>query len=147
MTDLLTPAATEAAAASGRTSIPRGLFRFAGIALIAFPVLFTAGMVFSPPQTEEGEAGYILSLAADPTVSVLSASFLHYAWVALALGVVGLIGLVAGRRSRAWVAVASVVGGRLQIKAGPDRRGRGAIVRPIGAGFDAEGRQRCVPHR
>lgn len=92
-----------------RPSIPRPLFRFAGVALVAYPVLFMIGMILSPAQTEPGNAGYIQSLAADPTVSALSAIFLHYAWVALALGVMGVIGLVAGRRGRAWVAVAAVV--------------------------------------
>ncbi|MFV0432610.1 MAG: hypothetical protein ACK5LO_01305 [Leucobacter sp.] len=88
--------------------IPRWMLRFAGAALAAYPVLFGAGMLFSPQQTEEGEAGYIASLAADPAVSLLSANLLHYSWVALALGVVGLIALV-GRRGRAWVAVTSVL--------------------------------------
>jgi len=107
MTETLTPA-TEAADTVERR-IPRGLFRFAGVALILFPLLFSAGMVFSPQQAEEGDAGYILSLAADPGVSILSATLLHYAWVALALGVMGLVGLVASRRGRVWVAIAAVV--------------------------------------
>lgn len=108
MTAVATPGtATEATPAERR--IPTPLFRFAGVALILFPVLFTLGMIFSPPQTAPGEAGYIESLAADPGVSILSATFLHYAWVALALGVMGVIGLVASRRGRAWVAIAAVV--------------------------------------
>ncbi len=113
MTDLFAPAtATTDPATTGATTesrIPRWLFRFAGVALAAFPVLFTVGMIFSPQQTEPGEAGYILSLAADPTTSIISAAFLHYAWVALALGVMGVVGLVTGRRGRTWVAIAAVV--------------------------------------
>lgn len=66
-------------------------------------------MATSPSQTEPGDAGYIASLAADRGVTVLSASLLHYSWVALALGVVGVIGLVATKRGRAWVALSSVV--------------------------------------
>jgi hypothetical protein len=104
----VTPDTTEAPV-SGRHRIPVALFRFAGAALLLFPVLFSLGMVFSPPQLEEGEAGYIQSLAADPAVSILSATFLHYAWVALALGVVGVVGLVATPRGRTWVAITSVV--------------------------------------
>lgn len=108
MTAVATPGtATEATPAERR--IPTPLFRFAGVALVLFPVLFTLGMIFSPPQTAPGEAGYIESLAADPGVSILSATFLHYAWVALALGVMGVVGLVVSRRGRAWVAIAAVV--------------------------------------
>ncbi|GAA2229202.1 hypothetical protein N1031_06175 [Herbiconiux moechotypicola] len=90
--------------------VPTGLRRVAGIALTAFPLLFAGGMLFSPPQTAEGDAGYIASLAADPATSILSANLLHYSWVALALGVMGLITLV-GRRGRVWVSLlATIVG-------------------------------------
>jgi len=106
-TDLFAPA-DSTAVVEGAPRIPTALFRFAGVALAAFPLLFASGMLASPPQTEDGEAGYIASLAADPGLSLLSANLLHYSWVALALGVVGLIGLVASRRGRAWVAIASV---------------------------------------
>lgn len=105
MTDLFAPVAPSAPVEERR--IPRGLFRFAGVALTAFPLLFAGGMLFSPAQTEPGEAGYIASLAVDPATSILSANLLHYSWVALALGVMGLIGLV-GRRGRAWVSIAAV---------------------------------------
>jgi hypothetical protein len=108
MTDLFAPVTT-VTATEERPRIPRWLFRFAGIALAAYPVLFMLGMIFSPAQTEPGDAGYIQSLAADPGTSILSAAFLHYAWVALALGVMGVIALVPGRRGRGWVAVAAVV--------------------------------------
>ena len=112
MTDLFASASTTSApaalSAARDRSIPRGLFRFAGVALTAFPLLFAAGMLFSPPQTAEGDAGYIASLAADPVTSIVSANLLHYSWVALALGVMGLIGLV-GRRGRAWVAITAVL--------------------------------------
>lgn len=107
MTDLFAPATTPTAPTTDRR-VPRGLTRFAGVALIAFPLLFSAGMVFSPPQTEPGEAGYIASLAADPAVSALSANLLHHAWVALALGVMGLI-LLVGRRGRVWVSLTAVL--------------------------------------
>ncbi|MDH6181931.1 hypothetical protein M2152_002113 [Microbacteriaceae bacterium SG_E_30_P1] len=110
MTDIFAPTSTpEAPVGASTRRIPVGLFRFAGVALAAFPVLLSAGMVFSPPQTLPGEAGYIASLAADPTVSLISANLLHYAWVALALGVMGVIGLVAARRGRAWVAITAVI--------------------------------------
>jgi hypothetical protein len=108
MTDIFAPAVAASPARAEERHIPRGLFRFAGVALTAFPLLFAGGMLFSPAQTEPGEAGYIASLAADPAASLLSANLLHYAWVALALGVMGVIGLV-GRRGRAWVSIAAVV--------------------------------------
>lgn len=88
--------------------IPLGLRRFAGASLLAFPPLFSAGMVFSPLQTEPGEAGYIASLAADPFTSMLSANLLHHSWVFLALGVMGLVALTA-RRGRTWVSIAAAV--------------------------------------
>jgi len=65
-------------------------------------------MLFSPPQLEEGEAGYIASLAADPAASLLSANLLHYSWVALALGVMGVVALT-GARGRGWVSVNAVL--------------------------------------
>lgn len=109
MTDFLAPAVAPATApAITDRRIPRGLTRFAGIALTGFPLLFSAGMIFSPPQSEPGEAGYIASLAADPGLSALSANLLHHAWVALALGVMGVI-LLVGRRGRVWVSLAAVL--------------------------------------
>lgn len=112
MSDLFAPAvAARDASTAARTAdhrVPRALSRFAGLALIAFPVLFSAGMLFSPPQTQDGEAGYIASLAADPAVSFLSTNLLHHAWVALALGVMGVI-LLVGRRGRAWVSLTAVL--------------------------------------
>lgn len=114
MSDLFAPAVTRVAEHPDTTPglagrlIPRGLVRMAGAAMIAFPLLFSAGMVFSPPQAEEGDAGYIASLAADPATSFLSANLLHHSWVALALGVMGVI-LLTGRRGRGWVAVAAAL--------------------------------------
>lgn len=115
MSDLFAPVAsanraqTEAARSEtvADRRVPRWLTKFAGVALISFPVLFSAGMVFSPQQTEEGDAGYIASLAADPATSELSANLLHHSWVALALGVMGLI-LLVGQRGRLWVSLAAV---------------------------------------
>ncbi len=109
MSDLFAPVVAERPVAQTEGHrIPRGLLRFAGAALVAYPLLFSAGMLFSPPQVEEGEAGYIASLAADPFTSIVSANLLHYSWVALALGVMGLVTLV-GRRGRAWVSIAAVL--------------------------------------
>lgn len=115
MTDIFAPASVDTDAASvdrptqTRSSrTPRTLLRLAGAALIGFPVAFAVGMLTSPAQTEPGEAGYIASLAGDPFLSILSANFLHYAWVLLALSVLAVLALV-GRRGRVWVSIAAVV--------------------------------------
>ncbi|GAA4803660.1 hypothetical protein GCM10023200_46120 [Actinomycetospora chlora] len=81
----------------------------AGLALVAFPVLFTAGIATSPPQASDASRDYVASLGADPTLTALSAGLLHYSWVAFALGVLGIIGLVRGPRGRVVVPLAAVV--------------------------------------
>ncbi|WP_433787797.1 hypothetical protein ACQPX6_13330 [Actinomycetospora sp. CA-101289] len=81
----------------------------AGLALIAFPVLFTAGIATSPPQASDATTDYVASLGADPALTGLSAGLLHYSWVAFALGVLATIGLVRGRRGRVFVPVAAIL--------------------------------------
>jgi hypothetical protein len=81
----------------------------AGLALIAFPLLFTAGIATSPPQASDATTDYVASLGADPALTALSAGLLHYSWVAFALGVLATIGLVRGRRGRVLVPVAAVL--------------------------------------
>jgi hypothetical protein len=88
---------------------PNRLQRLGGLGLIAAPLLFAGGMLTSPQQTAPGNEGYIQSLAADPALSLASANFLHYGWVALAFGAIAALGLVRGRRGRVWVSIASVV--------------------------------------
>jgi len=72
-----------------------------GASFIAAPLLFAAGAWTSPPQDEPGDAGYIASLAEDPTLSSVSATFFHYSWVLYAFAAIAAIGLVRGRRGRA----------------------------------------------
>ncbi|MEJ2859895.1 hypothetical protein [Actinomycetospora flava] len=81
----------------------------AGLALIAFPVLFTAGIATSPPQASDAPADYVASLGADPWLTAVSAGLLHYSWVAFALGVLAVIGLVRGPRGRVVVPLAAIV--------------------------------------
>ncbi|WP_308798987.1 hypothetical protein [Agromyces silvae] len=88
---------------------PNRLQRLGGLGLIAAPLLFAGGMLTSPQQTAPGNEGYIASLAADPALSLASANFLHYGWVALAFGAIAALGLVRGRRGRVWMSIASVV--------------------------------------
>jgi hypothetical protein len=88
---------------------PNRLQRLGGLGLIAAPLLFAGGMLTSPQQTAPGNEGYIQSLAADPALSLASANFLHYGWVALAFGAIAALGLVRGRRGRVWMSIASIV--------------------------------------
>jgi hypothetical protein len=88
---------------------PNRLQRLGGIGLLAAPLLFTGGMLTSPEQTAPGTEGYIQSLAADPALSLWSANFLHYGWVALAFGAIASLGLLRGPRGRVWVSIAAVV--------------------------------------
>lgn len=88
---------------------PHLLERIAGIAFIAAPLLHVAGMATSPVQTEPGEAGYIASLAADPGLSIASATFLHYGWVLFAIAAVAGRGLLRGTRGSIWLPIAAVV--------------------------------------
>lgn len=100
------PAATGPAAARAGRGVPA---RLGGAALLAAPVLLTGGMIASPPQTEPGSAGYIASLAADPSVSLLSANLLHYGWVAMAVGALAAIAFVRPHaRGRVWVLIAAI---------------------------------------
>lgn len=96
---------------------PTLLQRLGGVALAVSGVLFAGGMFTSPPQTSEGTAGYIESLAADPALSLVSANLLHYGWVALAIGGVSALGLLRSRRGRVFLplAVAIVVFGAIQM--------------------------------
>lgn len=97
----------------GRTPLgpfrPHLLERIAGIAFIAAPLLHVAGMATSPAQAEPGEAGYIAALAADPALSIASASFLHYGWVLFAIAAVAGRGLLRGKPGSVWLPIAAVV--------------------------------------
>ncbi|HEY7718516.1 MAG TPA: hypothetical protein VH915_07130 [Pedococcus sp.] len=76
----------------------------AGLALVAAPVLWSLGMVTSPPQDSMADADYITSLARDTTLTQASALFLHYGNLAIALGVLAAPALVRGARG-AWATV------------------------------------------
>ena len=72
----------------------------AGVALVAGPVLFSLGMFTVPPQTSMADADYVASLARDTTLTQVSALFLHYANIAMGLGLLAAPALVRGRRGR-----------------------------------------------
>ena len=88
---------------------PTTLQRFGGLALLAAPVLLTAGMLTSPEQAGPGTDAYIESLAADPALSLWSANLLHYGWVALALAAFATLGLLRGPRGRVFLSIAATI--------------------------------------
>jgi hypothetical protein len=106
-TTTLAPQTTTAdAAAPARWS---GAMRLAaGVALIAGPVCFAAGMFTSPPQDSMADADYIASLSRDVTMTQVSALFLHYANVLMGLGILAAPSLVRGVRGLKLVVVGSL---------------------------------------
>lgn len=99
------------AAVSLRRPAPthRALAVAGGIALVAGPALFFAGLATSPVQDGLDKASYIESLARDSVLTQVSAVLLHYGNLLMGLGVLALPWLVRGRRG----AVASVAGALL----------------------------------
>ncbi len=93
---------TAAAAASTSAALPnrthRALAVAGGVALIAGPTLFFAGLATSPVQDGVDKASYIESLTRDPLLTQVSAFLLHYGNVLMGLGVLALAWLVRGRR-------------------------------------------------
>jgi hypothetical protein len=84
------------------------LTRLGGAALLAVPPLMLVAMLTSPPQDGEGTAAYVASLAADHTMTALSAGLFHYGWVAIAFGALAAATLVRGPRGRALTSVGAV---------------------------------------
>ena len=82
----------------------------AGIALVAGPALFALGMLTCPPQASMADADYIGSLARDATRTQVSALFLHYANVALGLGLLAAPSLVRGTRGRIPAVLGALLG-------------------------------------
>lgn len=94
--------------ADARRAASRAMPVIAGAALLAGPVLWSLGMFTSPPADSMADADYIASLARDTTITQISALFLHYGNLAIALGVVAAPGLVRGLRGT-WLAVVGAV--------------------------------------
>lgn len=76
----------------------RALAVAGGIALVAGPALFFAGLATSPVQEGLDKASYIESLARDSMLTQVSAVLLHYGNLLMGLGVLALPWLVRGRR-------------------------------------------------
>jgi hypothetical protein len=77
----------------------------AATAFLAVPPLIVGGMLTSPPQADASSAAYLDSLAADPALSILSASLFHYGWLLLAVAAPAALILVRGVRGRVLTAV------------------------------------------
>jgi hypothetical protein len=104
-TDLHTPSTPTTVPAAGRSGGAL-LLPIAGGALIAGSLLWTAGLLTSPPQDSMADADYIAALARDEGRTALSALLLHYGNIALGLGWLAAPALVRGVRGR----VPTVVG-------------------------------------
>jgi hypothetical protein len=70
----------------------------AGAALVAGPVLWSAGMWTSPSASGTTDVDYITSLGRDGTLTQVSALFLHYGNLLIGLGVLAAASLVRGPR-------------------------------------------------
>jgi hypothetical protein len=86
----------------------RALRLVGGVALVAGPLLFSAGMLTSPPQESFSDADYIAALSRDLTMTQLSALLLHYANVLIGLGILAAPSLVRGARGVRLVVLGSL---------------------------------------
>jgi hypothetical protein len=86
----------------------RALQLAAAGALIAGPVLWALGMATSPQQASMADADYISSLTRDTTITQVSALFLHYGNLAIALGILAAPGLVRGSRGRRLTVIGAI---------------------------------------
>jgi hypothetical protein len=102
--------ATDAAASQRpRSSATRVVPVAAAAALIAGPVLWSAGMLTSPPQETMSDADYISSLSRDLTMTQVSALFLHYGNLTIGAGILAAPSLVRGSRGAWAVAIGALL--------------------------------------
>lgn len=102
-------ASQHAPVGSPRNPAQRALAVAGGVALVAGPALFFAGLATSPVQDGLDKASYIESLARDSMLTQVSAVLLHYGNLLMGAGVLALPWLVRGPRG----AVATVIGALL----------------------------------
>jgi hypothetical protein len=109
---MTTTSPATAGSATADTAVPArwaGAMRLAaGVALIAGPVFFSAGMFTSPPQDSMADVDYIASLSRDVTMTQVSALFLHYANLFMGLGILAAPTLVRGIRGLKLVVLGSL---------------------------------------
>lgn len=115
-----TPTTTTEVTSKAAASTDPGLFAaplrkavsyVGGAAMLATPLLIISGLLTSPPQASRATADYIESLSRDPFLTSLSASLLHYGWVAMALGLVVAMTLVRTRKGRVLTLIGGLGGG------------------------------------
>jgi len=104
-----TSAAPPAAIAPTRNRAHTALAVAAGVALLAGPALFFAGLVTSPVQQGEDKVSYIESLVRDPGLTQLSAVLLHYGNLLMGVGVIAFAWLVRGKRGAIPAVIGSLV--------------------------------------
>ncbi len=81
----------------------------AAAALVAGPVLWSAGLFTSPPQDSMADADYIESLARDTTLTQVSALLLHYGNLLIAVGILAAPVLVRGSRGAKAVGIGALL--------------------------------------
>jgi hypothetical protein len=99
---------TAAPAAADPAPWSRAMRLAGGVALVAGPLFFSAGMLTSPPQDSFSDADYIAALSRDLTMTQISALFLHYANVFIGLGILAAPSLVRGARGVRLVVLGSL---------------------------------------
>jgi hypothetical protein len=82
----------------------------AGGSLIAGAAAFFAGLATSPPSTGDDKGAYLLSLAADPFQTQLSALLLHYGNLLMGVGLLAVPLLVRGRRGAVLTLTGALLG-------------------------------------
>ena len=87
----------------------RRLRLLAAIALLLGAVLQLAGLASSHPEVSPGRVAYLAASAADPLRTQVSALLLHYAAVAMGLGLLVAPVLVRGRRGAVLTLLGSVL--------------------------------------
>ncbi len=87
----------------------------AGIALLAGPALFVAGLASSPAETGDDKMSYLASLARNPLQTQVSAVLLHYGNLLMGAGLLVLPWLVRGRRGARLTLIGALVAALLQL--------------------------------
>lgn len=90
------------------TSTSPAIRAVGGAAFLTAPLLLVGGMLTSPPQVDGSPAAYLDSLAADPDLSILSATLFHYGWLLLAVAAPAALTLVRGPRGRVLAALGAL---------------------------------------
>jgi hypothetical protein len=105
------PSTADPNTTTGSTSRPaaqRALQAAAGVALVAAPLLWAAGMWTSPSAAGTTDTDYVTSLGVDATLTQVSALFLHYGNLFIGLGVLAAASLLRGRRG-SWLTVVGAI--------------------------------------